>query len=166
MTLLDRLLTPDRRAEAAEFQARQRPHYTAVLNKPAALVNYEHGQAREASILNEAARWNGQEATAEDVNQMADRLSEALALQGRFAEAAEMAADKVRQGDYAERARAMEFLGLKLCACPPEYRVASLTDAKGTRIEALHPIEEVWDADRGRVITILRCRLCGVLSAR
>jgi phage FluMu protein Com len=88
-----------------------------------------------------------------------DGLAEALSMQGRFAEAAAVAANPVLREQYLERDAAVHSPDDD-CSCPT-YR-----EENGLHIPNQHVEANVVSLKHGDVMPAIRCRVCGKLNVR
>ncbi len=159
MELLDVLLEPERRAKAAKEQEQLREKNQHRIVTDPALVTFYWGQNLERTALNQI-----------ESNDFSDRgqqalgqLSDALAAQARFSEAADLTQSDAQKKDYHAKALALEHVGERQCQCAPEKVYPKPGDAKGHRIESLRDIQRVSDGQR--VYRLRSCLHCGAISA-
>jgi hypothetical protein len=86
-------------------------------------------------------------------------LAEALGMQGRFAEAAEIATDEAIKAAMAIKAEAIEKADID-CACP------TFTETNGYLIPNQHVIANGYSVKHGQVMPFIRCTICGDVNAR
>lgn len=156
---------PTRRAEAARRQAELRATLFRHLPRHPAQANYNYGCARELQALGQLLAL-GEDGTQERWEELASQVAEGCALQGKFGLAADWEPDVRRKAEYAAHERAIDCLGIPLCACPAEVFEPSPRSAKGERVLTEQVIEEVWQPARAEVMALTKCRVCGTISAR
>lgn len=158
MSMLYTLLDPERRAKAALDQVKLRARHSGrVVAHDPAIATFYWGQQREQTAL-----------TSLELNPLQEwvlsQLAEGLAAQARYAEAAAVAPNATHRQNYNERAMALEFIGDRLCQCPSFQLFPDPNDAKGHSFVNPRDIERVFDGDK--IITLMRCSFCKVITAR
>ena len=139
MGLLEILLDPDRRAKAADEQAKLKQSIGTRLARSIPHANYVFGVARETLALERLQAGENDAAY--------DQLGEGLALQARFTEATEAVRDIQRRELYAAKAAAIERIGELSCTHTGEHL----------------PSQRVWNGKQ--MIAFTRCVQCGALAA-
>lgn len=167
MSMLDTLLDPSRRAEAARDQEKAREEFGHQVNRHPALIEYLHGLTREQhalQALESIYALSEDERDSSTLTILLSRLAEGYGLQARFKEAADVAPDGAHKTQYEAWAQALGSIGVRRCNCPPAVNQRSPNDAKGQNFPTSTVIKEVSDGKR--VIALTRCSLCYVISAR
>lgn len=159
--LLEILNSPERREGARRLREEGRERYGARLAHTPAQANFLFGLGREQQVLDQLNAVP--DLTEERRNELYNQLAEALALQGRFDEAMELATDERYKVEYQRKAEALNQIGVKACECPSEIRVPSPDNAKGKAVPVDRRVETVFDGEK--VVALVRCDLCKGVSA-
>lgn len=142
--------TPEDQAAEAQRQAALRASFSrAKLTEEEQLIGRGH-------LLEETARGNIEAAADNaEVRQLAEaHLAEALAMQGRYHEAAE--ASPKRRQEYEAIGAALEMDDSEKCDCPD---VATGLTPRFERARIFSPIH-------GQVVSLVECQTCGHVNAR
>jgi hypothetical protein len=159
----DLIDTPERHAQAQAWQKHLRERLgPAVIKRPAQL-HYIYGVHREKMVLDQLALLRDSADTDERVIHLRNQWGEALALQGRFHEAAEVTTSILHRREYLAKGEAIAALGSD-CECPVEKVVPSPTDAKGARQSNRVLVESIFDGEK--FIALSLCLNCGGLRAK
>lgn len=160
MGLLEVIDTPERREQSRRQQEKLREKFGARLAQRTAESNYLYGLAREQQALDQLRAVAGD---AEKEARLFDQLAEGLALQARFAEAADLAQSPGYKAEYRAKAEALTQIGVN-CQCPRSVVTPSPVDAKGVTTPAQQALDRVYD---GRAeIAFYKCLLCKTISAQ
>lgn len=175
MSLLDTLLDPERRQRAQEDQAKLESVMGPRVMRQPPQAKYLYGLARERMALDQIAQVTGSDAQSHP--EIFNLLAEGLALQGKFAAAAEVAPDGVHKHEYLAKASAVEKINEQQCSDPLKRPIeshglsaAARNEHPGAeagvkaRQEATQlPMEKIWNGKQ--IITFTRCLICGSISA-
>lgn len=156
--MIEALMDPERRKVAQEEQMERRELKGHKLANHPAVANYRYGVAREKLVrpqLGDPQRGK--------VPSIMDSLAEGYALQGRFGEAAAMAATESFKSQYATNAIAVGQLGVKQCACPDSMTVRQPGNAKGKVVPSFRMTDHVFDGEK--LIVFRSCLICQSVSA-
>lgn len=135
-------------ATEAEVQEQRRAGFTrAHLTEAEALVS-------RGALLEQTARGNlaaGTDAT--------PQLAEALAMQGRYREAAEHHPDAKMKQHYQQIDAAIELDDDARCNCPD-------TETEDLTITPRYNVQTIFSAKHGGTVALVKCVKCGHLNAR
>jgi hypothetical protein len=160
-------------AKEAEFRETQRKLYAAAARRRARLSPVEQafvgGMRREVALRqNLAALAGAAELTAPQKDlalRLRASLSEALAAQGRYAEAADFCADPARLKELVALERAVWRSDSDECKCA---HVSDPRGANGAEVRLLkyHVEAHVFSPKHGREMAVVRCNGCGHRNVR
>jgi hypothetical protein len=152
--------SPEEQAAESERQAlAMAAHSRAKLSDAERLIG-------RGKLLEDAARVNLELAKGKDKEARVlaqQQLAEALAMQGRYAEAAEMHTDRHRRKYFRDVGAALEKADDEKCGC-----VDRKAEMNGREI-ALTPryeVEKVFSPVHGQLVSVVKCSKCGHTNAR
>lgn len=168
-------LTPEKLAESAENQKR----WAALSNSPflaagkdaerSRAVRLEHDWRETISVVRQSLSRTTDVAEIEALNNAyvnaARQLSEALATQGRYLEAAHYSkgvGDETLAKEHLDLHQAIDREDDETCGA--ECDLAFEKDK--TRITKEDPVAIIWSPRHNREVHVFRCNLCGGLNAR
>lgn len=102
---------------------------------------------------------------ADRVREQLGRLAEALADQGRYAEAAKFHPVKHRQQEFAAVQQAIDKDDGASCGCPEFKDVKDPLSNATLRIPQVNKVEDVFSPKHGRMMPLVRCE-CGDLNVK
>lgn len=155
--MLKALLEEKRRAYGAKEQQERRELTGHKLARHPAVANYNYGIARE-----NFAHKQFLSCPPEQVKGNFAVLAEALAMQGRFSQAAEQLDDGPLKKLYEAKAVAMAQVGTK-CSCPDSKLVSQPGNAIGKTVPSFEKFDEVYNGKM--TVSFARCTLCGGIFA-
>lgn len=112
------------------------------------------------ALLEETARGN---LAAGDSDVSLAQLSEALSMQGRYAEAAEHAPDPEMKAHFEAITAAIEMPDGEKCSCPD---LTGTVDGVEVAITPRFAAKEIFSQKHGKVVSLITCAKCGHLNAR
>lgn len=148
--------TPEERAAEDERQRLTRASFTrARLTEAERLL----GRGR---LLEITARQNLARAGEHD-QLPKSQLADALAMQGRYVEAAEIHPDETRKAYFEKLVQALEMDDSEKCECPDDT-----TEMNGVSLALTPRFEErkIFSPIHNDVVSLVRCATCGHLNAR
>lgn len=145
--------SPQEQEAENQRQAALRASFTrAKLTEAEEMIGRGHLLEQTARGNIEAARGKDAEARVLAENQ----LAEALAMQGRFAEAADEHHDAVKRAEFRAVGKAMEMDDGEKCDCP---------DIEGS-ITPRFERRRIFSPVHGEVVSLVECQTCGHVNAR
>jgi hypothetical protein len=174
LEVLPFLADPKREAEDARLQEIRRASHTrsklteeerlvsaGMAREEIARTNLQNMQERRGQGFNRRS-WGG--ATLDMVDEEATKLAEALAMQGKFRDAAAVSPQKTMAKHYESIAEAIERDDDEECGCP-ELKKRTLKSGQEVVVPRRHIAQRVFSAKHGRLVELEACE-CGSLQAR
>lgn len=114
-------------------------------------------------LLEETARGNLAQAKGKDRNFIKDQLADALAMQGRYEEAASTHTEKHRRAYFRSVGKALEKDDAEKCRC--KDKKAEIGDAE-ISITPRFEKARIYSPVHGELVSLVACSHCGHLNAR
>lgn len=145
--------SPEEQEAEAQRQATLRASFSrARLTEAEQLIGRGH-------LLEETARGNIEAARGKDAEARVlaeNQLAEALAMQGKFSEAAETHHDVIKRAEFRAVGKALELDDAEKCDCP------DLADGLTPRFER----KRIFSPIHQQVVSVVECQTCGHVNAR
>jgi len=146
--------TPDELAEEAKVQDLRRASFSR------ARLTTEERLVGRGALLEETARGN---LAAGDTEVSRSQLAEGMAMQGRYEEAAEHAPNAEMKAHFEAITAAIEMDDWEKCDCGD---IEGNVDGVNVTITPRYVAKEVFSQKHGKVVSLVRCSICGHTNAR
>jgi hypothetical protein len=149
----------EQKAEAERQALAMAAHSRAKLSDAERLVG--RGQLLEQTARENLALSKRRNRAARVLAQ--NQLADALAMQGRYAEAAEMHTDRHRRKYFRDVKKALEKPDDEKCGCPDRKAEVS---GQQIAITPRYEVEKIYSPIHGELVSVVKCSKCEHLNAR